>query len=64
MNAEVVRLSDVVLDNVDLWRRRATMFAFVNPIGFYVTMGCTLPEYLAKLREMENTWKRVVEKAA
>jgi hypothetical protein len=59
VNAEIIKLADTVLESVDDWRYKATMFAMVNPMGFYVVHGVTLPQYLAKLNEMEAVWKKV-----
>lgn len=59
MNAEIVDLTARVLDNVSDWRHKALVFACLNPIGFYITMGTTLPEYLAKMDELEKTFKEV-----
>lgn len=64
MNAEIVDLTARVLDRVGGWRRDAMMFACFNPIGFYMTMGTTLPEYLAKLDELETTFKEVRARAS
>lgn len=62
MSAEIVDLADKVLSSIDDWRHRATLFAFVNPMGFYVCNGCLLPEYLSKLNELESTFNKVKER--
>ena len=50
-----------MLRRIDEWRSDATMLAVVNPIGFYVLMGCTLPSYIARIDDLEKLCHRIKE---
>lgn len=57
--AKIINLADSVLYNIADWRHKAIMFACVNPMGFYVVMGCLLPQYLDRLDKLETLFKEV-----
>lgn len=59
MSAEVIELAKAVREHVPKWKTKAAMFALFNPIGFYMAMGCTFPQYLSVLNDLERKWEEV-----
>lgn len=55
---------DQFLDCIDDIRHRARLCAAVNPLGFLVTTGMTLPGYLSRLDDLEATFREIKRRAA
>lgn len=50
---------DQLIDRCADLRYRARLFAAVNPLGFLVVTGVTLPVYLTKIAEMESAFRNL-----
>lgn len=52
-----------ILSQIDDWRQKAFLLACINPLAFYVVMGCTLPTYLERIDALEKLWKQIRDEA-